>query len=158
MAQNFLMRPIEDRDQREHFMTKVSIINGHWMWNTGLNSKNGYGVLYIGAQSGKRRFVLAHRRAYELFIGPIPKGEWVLHTEECNIRQCCNPQHLKLGSPKQNSKDCFTFGSRGRSHLTDVDILNIQTSNRPRKDLALEYNLCYHTIMRIQNGKTWKSV
>ena len=148
------MRAIETLDQKQHFMSKIQVVDNHWMWAAGLNRANGYGILYVGS----KKYVLAHRRSYELFIGPIPEGEWVLHTNKCNIRQCVNPQHLKLGNPKQNSLDCFNFGGRGRSNLTDADIFAIRSSDRPRKELAIQYGLSYHSIMRIQNGRTWKDV
>ena len=46
---------------------------------------------------------LAHRWAYTHFYGPIPKGMVVMH--ECDVRLCCNPLHLKLGTQTDNLND-----------------------------------------------------
>jgi hypothetical protein len=154
------MKEIKSMDPIAHFMSKVKIVDGHWLWQAGLTQMTkGYGMVYLGRnEEGKKIFELAHRRAYALFIEPIPEGAWILHKKECGIMQCCCPMHIYPGNPKQNSEDCFKFGGRGRSNLTDADILAIRSGNRPRKELAIEYGLSYHSIMRIQNGRTWKGV
>lgn len=46
---------------------------------------------------------LAHRWAYTHFYGPIPKGMVVMH--KCDVRLCCNPLHLKLGTQTENLND-----------------------------------------------------
>jgi hypothetical protein len=155
-----MSRSIKSFDPIEHFMSKVTIVDGHWLWKHGFNDpNNGYGIYYTGVvKSGKRIYELAHRHSWKLFVGPIPEDTWILHKEECNIRQCVNWEHLRPGSPKQNSEDCFKFGGRGRSRLTDIDILDIRASNLPRIELATKYDLCYHSIMRIQQRKTFKVV
>lgn len=45
----------------------------------------------------------AHRVAWVLEYGPIPKGAWVLH--KCDVAGCVNPEHLYLGTPKDNAGD-----------------------------------------------------
>lgn len=74
--------------------------DGCWMW-TGGKTPNGYGMFSIGARNkGSKN---AHRVAYELWKGEIPKGMWVLH--KCR-NKCVNPDHLELGKPcKNNSED-----------------------------------------------------
>lgn len=46
---------------------------------------------------------LAHRWSYNFFVGPIPKGKVVMHL--CDIRTCCNPLHLAIGTQQDNLKD-----------------------------------------------------
>lgn len=46
---------------------------------------------------------LAHRWTYSHFYGPIPKGKVVMHV--CDVRLCCNPLHLKLGTQLDNLND-----------------------------------------------------
>lgn len=45
----------------------------------------------------------AHRLAYELEHGPIPKGMVVMHS--CDVPGCFNPDHLSIGTQADNSAD-----------------------------------------------------
>lgn len=62
---------------------------GCWLWMRGI-ANTGYGAVYV---DGKRWD--AHRLSWAAFRGPIPSGYWVLH--KCDVRSCCNPDHLFLG-------------------------------------------------------------
>ena len=48
------------------------------------------------------------RRAYELFVGEIPEGMWVLHS--CDNPKCVNPEHLFLGTAQENQWDRLVKG------------------------------------------------
>ncbi len=82
-------------------------ISGCWIWTGALNNK-GYGLLMV---EGKR--TLAHRAAYEAFVGPITKGLFVLH--QCDVACCVNPAHMMLGTQKDNMQQASARG-RIRSH------------------------------------------
>jgi len=69
-----------------------------WNW-TGHKFK-GYGR--IGFR-GKR--LLAHRLAYETWVGSIPKEMSVHH--KCANRLCCNPDHLELATQRDNMAEMF---------------------------------------------------
>ena len=45
----------------------------------------------------------AHRASYLIFKGEIPKGKIVRHT--CDNCPCINPEHLILGTHKENGED-----------------------------------------------------
>lgn len=62
----------------------------------GRKRPSGYGL--IGSKS---RHV--HRFAYELLVGPIPDGLYVLH--KCDQPACFNPEHLYVGDHEQNMQD-----------------------------------------------------
>jgi hypothetical protein len=71
--------------------------NGCWNCTGYLN--RGYGVTrYEG-----KDIIPAHRLSWILFKGEIPKGLWVLH--KCDNKRCVNPEHLFLGTCKDNVKD-----------------------------------------------------
>lgn len=46
-----------------------------------------------------------------MFVGPIPKGMFVLH--KCDVRACVKPDHLFIGTKKDNTRDMM---SKGRSY------------------------------------------
>jgi hypothetical protein len=74
---------------------------GCWLWNGRLTS-NGYGRLNV-LDDNIHREIRAHRHTYALKNGPIPNGLLALH--RCDIRRCCNPDHIFLGTYKDNSED-----------------------------------------------------
>jgi len=86
----------------DRFMTKVNKTDTCWLW-VGNIHKRGYGQFKL---KGKK--VGAHRVSYELFKGPIPKGLCVCHT--CDVRHCVNPDHLWLGTQKENIRDMYSKG------------------------------------------------
>jgi hypothetical protein len=84
------------RTTEQRFLSKVRLSNGCWIW-TGHVEKNGYGRIGV---NGKMRW--AHRIAYELFIGLIPKGKELDHL--CRVPACVNPRHLEPVTHKENMR------------------------------------------------------
>lgn len=76
-------------------------LNDCWNW-LGAVDKCGYGVFWNGeyTAAGHPKSVRAHRASYELYVGPIPSGMEVDHT--CFTRSCVRPDHLRLGTHRQN--------------------------------------------------------
>lgn len=68
--------------------------NECWTWTACL-STSGYGKIYY------QRFVWhAHRLAYTLLIDDIPEGLVIDHL--CRNRACCNPDHLRVCTHREN--------------------------------------------------------
>jgi hypothetical protein len=78
--------------------------SGCFLWE-GRVHPNGYGW-YGGGRRGAR--LLVHRIAWEETNGPIPGGMLVCH--HCDVRLCCNPAHLFLGTAKDNTRDMIAKG------------------------------------------------
>lgn len=73
------------------------------LW-TGFACKQGYVRTWYNGQDG----VLLHRIAYESAFGPFDQSLKVCH--RCDVRRCFNPEHLFLGTQKDNLQDMFTKG------------------------------------------------
>lgn len=105
----------------ERFMSNVRIDeNGHWVW-TAARSLRGYGRFWLDGSQ------LAHRVAYELFVGPIPKGLTIDHAchsrdltcpggDTCPHRLHVNP-FLCL-EPVTQAENLMRTASRRHSHKT----------------------------------------
>jgi len=78
--------------------------NGCWEWQQRLDS-SGYGVIHV-----KNMPVRAHRFSYQLFKGEITDNLFVCH--RCDNPKCVNPDHLFLGTAKDNNLD-RTLKGRG---------------------------------------------
>jgi len=70
-----------------------------WLWIGG-KTPNGYGHYYI--PNGKHSGSSAHRTSYRLFKGEIPENLIIRH--KCR-NKCVNPDHLELGTHKDNAID-----------------------------------------------------
>lgn len=97
----------------ERFWSKVEFIPEHpcWEWNAAKN-ETGYGKMSSGIRGEGN--LKAHRASWIINRGPIPEGACVLH--KCDNPGCVNPNHLFLGTKKDNSQDMIKKG-RGKGHF-----------------------------------------
>jgi hypothetical protein len=156
----------------ERFTSKyiVNEATGCWEWMTGLD-QCGYGQFHSNViSSGK-----AHRWAYTHYVGDIGDGMGVLH--KCDNRRCVNPEHLFLGTQKDNVRDAMSKGRAtcqnyrtftpmlGESHpqakLNNQSVLEIMSLHRGGASnvaIALLYGVNHSQIANIVNGKKWNHV
>jgi hypothetical protein len=140
-----------------------------WPW-LGNKSKSGYGVFHItDKRTPKGRHIErthAHRMAFELDTGVMPKQWCVLH--RCDNRLCCNPAHLFLGTKADNTADMLAKGRQSRgeqcynSKLTADDVRQIRKAwrqgNTTQKALAVQYGVHSATINYAIHRRTWKHI
>ena len=129
-------------------------IAGCKIW-LGSVSANGYGTIMDGQIQ-----LSAHRVAWTQTHGPIPAGMCILH--KCDVPCCINPNHLFLGTHKDNTRDCMkkgrhAFGSKhGMTSLTKDDVLRIRMDRRPQGTIARDFGVHRTTVNTIQTGKHWR--
>ena len=88
--------------------------DGCWVFNGAVGSQ-GYGKTY---HEGKATD--AHRASWIVHNGTIPVDMVVMHT--CDVKLCVNPEHLKLGTQKENLADMRRKlrHSNGESHAEAI--------------------------------------
>jgi len=145
------------RTVKERFEQKVNVTDGCHLWTACANNKtNGYGLINI---DGKMEY--AHRMAYELYVGKIPDGLFVLH--KCDVRLCCNPEHLFVGTQKENLDDMTRKGRRakgeggGTSKLKTHEVLEIRSMAGTKTQTAIAgiFGVSRRLIGLIINRKRW---
>lgn len=108
----------------------------------------------------------AHRASWMAHRGPVPEELNVLHI--CDVTMCINPDHLFLGTQKENVRDMMNKGranhppqigeSNGVALLTRSDVLEIRLSSERICDLAQRYGVAGTTIGAVKHRKTWKHI
>lgn len=145
----------------------VWTLQGCWEWPS--VGSHGYGQLrYMGKM---RR---AHRVAWEVACGPIPKGLFVCH--KCDNPACVRPSHLFLGTNSDNQLDAGRKGrkpgfvvrvppKRGEDSphakitADDVrDIRRMRSAGMRLKEIAAKYPLHPMTIGEICRREIWRHV
>lgn len=111
--------------------------------------------------------LVAHRVAYFLRFGVDPAEMLVCH--KCDNRRCVNPDHLFLGTAKDNAEDrdlkgrhTAAYGSRsGRTNLTEADVIQIRSrfaSGETQAAIGKSYGLTKTTIGYIVRRVTWTHI
>ena len=140
----------------DRFAEKFRVTPGCWVWTAALGN-SGYGHFWSGTGP-----IPAHRMSYMLYKGEIGEGLSVLH--RCDNRLCVNPDHLFLGTNKENtadmvSKDRQAKGSRlGAAKLNEAQIASIRADERSQRKIASEYGVSHTTIGQIKNNQLWRHV
>jgi hypothetical protein len=132
--------------------------SGCWLWIGSTSNRFGYGRV-----SQNRRERLAHRLSYLAHNGPIPLDMHVLH--RCDVAICVNPDHLFLGTLKDNVQDCLSKGRhvalRGESHrsskLNRDKVASIRASSASISELARDFGVSRRAIRFVKTGATWTS-
>jgi hypothetical protein len=139
-------------------MGKVNQTATCWLWTGAVNDK-GYGWVSRTRALGPTR---AHRFSWEIHRGQIPKGKCVLH--KCDVPLCVNPDHLFLGTRKDNTRDmmrkgrCINGERASWSKLTEKEVREILKSKDSQRTLARRYGVIQQTISSIKRRINWKHV
>lgn len=152
--------------------------NGCWDWK-GATSKAGYGIIMVYGKA-----TLVHRYMWEVYNGkPIPEGLYCCHS--CDRPCCCSPNHLFIGTPKDNTQDALKKGRltaqvetlkrlwatkwkdrRGeqayKSKLTTEQVLEMRRLHSEEgwgyERLRKHFGVSFGVAQRIINRKSWAHI
>lgn len=135
-------------------------IDGCWYWTSSI-SPEGYGRISVNGVNKR-----ASRVSYELHKGDFDHSLMVCHT--CDNRSCVNPDHLFLGSAKDNYDDMVRKdrwdrargADHGKSRLTIPEVLAIREMNG-KFDLfkiAENFNVSHGCVYAVIKRITWRHV
>ena len=152
-----------DRETRDRFWKKVCLDLGPkscWEW-TASKLRDGYGSFKL---DGRRQS--AHRVAWQLVNGPIPRGEGahgtcVLH--HCDNPACVRPGHLFLGTNADNVRDreekgrgaAATGEANNAVKLTKEQVYAIRADTRSQRKIAADHGVSPAQVYRIKRRKNW---
>jgi hypothetical protein len=126
-----------------------------WNW-FGPKHGFGHGRIFV---TETRKFLWAHRLSYEVHVGPIPKGLFILHN--CDNPSCVNPRHLRPGTIQDNIRDMDERGRRnckGREPKLSADdvreIRRLRNSGLYLKDIGSKFGVSEAQVSLVARGKS----
>lgn len=149
--------PDDAQHVKERFYDKIDIgaLDECWNWKTEhASNEQGHGHFWY-----KEKTRRAHRISYRLHVGPIPGHKQINH--KCGNHSCCNPDHLYLGTQKENMQDALRHGSKDRE-FSESDIREIRRmgckEDMTQTDIADEFNTTQALISDIVCRNIYRDV
>jgi hypothetical protein len=149
-------------DINKKLLDRTSVVeDGCWMF-LGAWDSHQYGIVWYGGHNKG-----AHIVSYEYHIGPVPKDKFVLH--KCDHPWCVNPEHLFVGTKKENYDDMIAKGRgddchrRGEDNNTTIlteqqviEIYSLLDKGLTHTSIAIRYGVARPTITSINSGQNWR--
>lgn len=147
----------------DYFLQKVDIGSPKqcWPWLGSLKGCGHGSWAYLGYRNGTK---IASREVFKLFKGN-PEDLYVCHS--CGNAQCCNPDHLYLGTAKENQIDRIKHNTSNRGSKCGTAKLNEEQVRDIKKlidkkikliNIAAKYNVSESTIKAIKQKRNWAHI
>lgn len=145
-------------DERLFKHRQIDPATGCWEWTA--TTHKGYGRMNIGQKSKP-----VHRVSAHIWLGfDLDSPLKVCH--HCDNRKCFNPQHLFVGTTKDNWDDMVAKGRRriavgqraANAKLTDLDVLRIRKlfGTMPATDIANLFSISLPHVYKVARHRRWQ--
>jgi len=145
----------------QRFWMRVQKTESCWIWTGSLDS-GGYGYMFDGSSKMEK----AHRLSWMIHNG-VSAGEMCV-CHKCDVRNCVNPDHLFLGTLRDNVEDMRQKGraSKGENHyaskLKEDDVLAIRRlyadGGLTFKSIGDKFSVSDEAVRNIVHRITWKHI
>ena len=147
-----------------NFLKKIIVDeNGCWLFQGAIKKKG----LPYGWVGYKKTQMNAHRASWIHANGEIAEGLNVCH--KCDVPKCINPEHLFLGTQKENVLDMWSKGRHPRlnlggeknraSKLTLEQVREIRfmlSKNIKQQIISEKFKVSQPAISDIKNKRRWQ--
>lgn len=144
---------------KEMFEEKVIKKEGCWGWKSFINSTG------CGMMGPNGHILSAYRASWLIHKGEILEGLKVLH--KCHNRVCSNPEHLYIGTCKDNTRDMIEAG-RGKFNQQNSKNtkLNLEQAREIKKllvegltwkSIAEKFGVSQGTVQDIKRNRMWRN-
>lgn len=150
----------DDKKAIDRFWSRVQKTEKCWNWNS--KSSHGYGS-FPYFKNGVLKNYRAHRVSWMISNGDIPQGKVICH--KCDNPSCVRPDHLFLGTQRENILDMV---SKGRGGWNPNNKLNHELANEIRrlrnektfsyKELAEKFGVSKKLIIMVVKNRIWVEV
>ena len=137
--------------QRFYRQIEIDATTDCWNW-IGPVYNSGYGKFSFATTD-----ISAHRFSYELHVGDLERGKVVRHT--CDNKLCVNPEHLVMGTHRENTQDMFERRRAPNAQLDPDKVRIIRSMRRESQDtlqaIADKFGVTLRTIEAVMSGQNW---
>ena len=147
--------------EQQRFWALVAKSDGCWLW-TGGRDRHGYGKFAVGLKRDRtQKTQLAHRVAWMYTHGAMPQLN-LLH--QCDNPQCVRPDHMFVGTQKDNLLDAAQKGRTARGERNGVAKLTAaavaaikarRANGEKQQAIAEAYGINRSLVSMIEHGKRW---
>lgn len=150
-----LLEPNSPQSEADYIASRVLVDQaGCWIWQQ--STREGYGRMVRHGKTWN-----AHVFSFVTLVRPIESGEQINH--KCNVRACCNPEHLYAGSQVENMADMqlsgrarYLRGSKnGNSRVDEQTARAIYGAKGIGRDVAERYGVSISLVYAIRKKLVW---